>query len=74
MHDEDLIELETLYRTAPVGLCLVDRDLRYVRINERLAAINGKPPGEHIGRTIREIIPEIAVPNRTYLPAGVRIR
>ncbi|MGA8141156.1 MAG: PAS domain-containing protein [Desulfobaccales bacterium] len=60
MHDEDLIELETLYRTAPVGLCLVDRDLRYVRINERLAAINGKPPGEHIGRTIREIIPEMA--------------
>ena len=60
MHDENLIELETLYRTAPVGLCLVDRDLRYVRINERLAAINGKPPGEHIGRTIREIIPEVA--------------
>jgi PAS domain S-box-containing protein len=60
MYDEDLIELETLYRAAPVGLCLVDRDLRYVRINERLAAINGKPPGEHIGRKIREIIPEIA--------------
>jgi PAS domain S-box-containing protein len=60
MYDHDLNELETLYRTAPVGLGLVDRDLRYVRINERLAAINGKPPGEHIGRTIREIIPEIA--------------
>lgn len=60
MPDQDLIELETLYRTAPVGLCLVDRDLRYVRINDRLAAINGKPPGEHIGRTIREIIPEAA--------------
>jgi PAS domain S-box-containing protein len=60
MHDQDLIELKTLYRAAPVGLCLVDRDLRYVRINKWLAAINGKPPGEHIGRTIREIIPEVA--------------
>jgi len=26
-------ELELLYRTAPVGLCLLDTDLRYVNIN-----------------------------------------
>lgn len=55
-----LAELEALYETAPVGLCMVDRDLRYVRINERLAAINGPSPADHIGRTVREVIPEIA--------------
>jgi len=53
-------EIELLYRTAPVGLCLIDRELRYVRINERLAEINGIPAGEHIGRTIREILPHLA--------------
>ncbi|MFQ5931689.1 MAG: PAS domain S-box protein, partial [Nitrospiraceae bacterium] len=52
--------LDHLYQSAPVGLCLMDRDLRYVRINEQLAAINGKSVAEHIGRTLREVIPEIA--------------
>ena len=52
-----LAELEQLYETAPVGLCFVDRELRYVRINKRLAAINGAPVSYHLGRTIRDIIP-----------------
>jgi PAS domain S-box-containing protein len=53
-------QLEQIYRTAPVGLCLVDRDLRYRFINERLAAINGLPVADHLGRTVGEVIPEIA--------------
>lgn len=57
---EHLSELEHLYGTAPVGLCLMDTKLRFVRINERLAEINGKAVAEHIGRTLQEIIPEIA--------------
>jgi transcriptional regulator with GAF, ATPase, and Fis domain len=55
-----LAELHQLYQTAPIGLCLVDRNLRLIRINERLAAVNGKPAAEHIGRTMREVIPTIA--------------
>ncbi len=55
-----LAELEHLYATAPVGLCLVDRDLRYVRINEMMAAFNGSPPSDHLGRTVREVLPELA--------------
>ena len=35
LHDEAL-ELDHLYQTAPVGLCLLDRNLRYLRINELL--------------------------------------
>ena len=58
--DEQLAELTNLYQTAPVGLCLLDRDLRFVRINERLAAMNGKPVEEHIGQTLREVIPAVA--------------
>ena len=57
---EQLTELEQLYATAPVGLALMDRDLCFVRINERLAAIDGQSVDEHIGRNIRAIVPEIA--------------
>jgi PAS domain S-box-containing protein len=57
---DQFVELEHLYRTAPVGLCLLDRDLRYVRINERLAAVNGPPVAEHLGRTISEVLPQLA--------------
>jgi PAS domain S-box-containing protein len=55
-----LAELENIYDYAPVGLCFVDRNLRFVHINEQLAAMNGMPAREHIGRTIREIIPDVA--------------
>jgi PAS domain S-box-containing protein len=52
-----LVELEQVYETAPVGLCFVNTELRYVRINERLAAINGAPVSYHVGRSIRDISP-----------------
>ena len=34
--------------------------LRFVRINEQLAAINGQPVSRHLGTHLRDIIPEIA--------------
>ena len=52
-------ELETLYDTTPVGLALHDRELRHIRINKRLADINGLPIEEHIGRTPKELLPDI---------------
>lgn len=55
-------ELEAVYATAPVGLTVLDRDLRYVRINDLLAEINGKPAADHIGKTLREVVPGIADP------------
>lgn len=53
-------ELEAIYNTAPVGLCVLDRELRFVRINDRLAEINGVPAADHIGRTVQEILPDLA--------------
>ncbi|WOI53017.1 CheR family methyltransferase [Parvularcula sp. LCG005] len=52
-------ELESLYDMTPVGLNLLDRDLRYLRINERLAAINGFPVKDHIGKRQDELVPDI---------------
>jgi PAS domain S-box-containing protein len=53
-------ELETLYHTAPVGLAMFSPDLRFIRVNESLAEMNGIPAGQHIGRTPRQIVPALA--------------
>lgn len=55
-----LAEIETIYQSAPVGLNVLDRNLRFVRINERLAEMNGLPVEAHIGRTVRELLPDLA--------------
>jgi PAS domain S-box-containing protein len=51
-------ELEAIYRTAPVGLGLVDRELRYLRVNDRLVEFIGRPPEDIVGRTLGEVVPE----------------
>ena len=43
-----------------VGMCLFDTELRYLQINECLAAINGLSVEAHLGRTISEVIPDVA--------------
>jgi PAS domain S-box-containing protein len=53
-------EIETIYSSAPIGMAMLDRELRFVRINQRLAEINGIPPEQHIGRTLEEMFPEVA--------------
>ena len=55
-----LAEIDLVYNTTPVGLSFVDTNLRYIRINKCLAEINGRSIADHIGRTVREAIPEIA--------------
>jgi PAS domain S-box-containing protein/putative nucleotidyltransferase with HDIG domain len=52
--------LEALLSIAPVGIVFVDRDFRYVRVNEKVAAIRGSAAvGENIGHTVAEIVPEL---------------
>ena len=54
------LELEAIYTTAPVGLFVLDRELRFLRLNERLAEINGLPVAEHLGQVVRDIVPDLA--------------
>jgi PAS domain S-box-containing protein len=51
--------LDAIITTAPEGFALFDTDLRYVRVNDALAAINGVPAAEHVGRTLQEIVPDV---------------
>ncbi len=55
-----LAEIESIYTHVPAGLCVVDSDLRFVRINDRLAEINGVSVAGHLGRTVREVLPDLA--------------
>src|SRR5947208_5165372 len=56
--NEQLQELERVYATTPIGLGFLDTDLRYVRVNERLAQINGASVPGHIGKRLDEMVPE----------------
>src|SRR5919107_3141283 len=51
------VPFEALFGDAPVGFAFFDRELRYVRVNAKLAEINGVPAEEHVGRTIPEVLP-----------------
>jgi PAS domain S-box-containing protein len=53
-----LAQLQAIYDGAPVGLCFLDRRLRYISLNQRLAEMNGFPVKAHLGRSIEEMYPE----------------
>ncbi|HVM17395.1 MAG TPA: PAS domain S-box protein [Gaiellaceae bacterium] len=52
--------LDSVLASAPVGIGFWDTDLRYVRVNDALAQINGLPAEEHPGRTLAEVVPALA--------------
>lgn len=52
-------QLRALYDSGPVGLGLVDTNLRYVALNRRLAEMHDTTVVAHQGRTVAEILPHI---------------
>ena len=51
-------EIESLYRTAPIGLALFDtKDFRYLRLNDKQADFFGLKPEQVVGRTLTEMAP-----------------
>jgi PAS domain S-box-containing protein len=44
---------------APVGLAVLDTELRYVSVNPAMARLNGIAAEDHIGRTPRELLPDL---------------
>jgi PAS domain S-box-containing protein len=52
-------QLQAIYDGAPVGLALLDHNLRYVSLNRRLAQMNGAPLAAHLGRSITELVPDL---------------
>jgi GAF domain-containing protein len=52
--------LASILQRAPIGFALVDHDLRYEIVNDVLADINGATIESHIGRTINDVVPDVA--------------
>ena len=54
-------DMRHLYAIAPVGLCYFDTGLRFIYINEWLAHINGLEVDAHLGKTVSEVLHDVAV-------------
>ena len=56
--ERQIAEIETVYRTAPVGLALFDPvEFRYLRLNDRQASFFGLKPEQVLGRRLTEMAP-----------------
>ncbi|MFF4352810.1 SpoIIE family protein phosphatase [Streptomyces sp. NPDC001530] len=55
--ETDLALCERLINQSPIGLALMDPDLRYLLVNPALERIDGIPAEDHVGRHLRETLP-----------------
>ncbi|MYV67936.1 SpoIIE family protein phosphatase [Streptomyces sp. SID2131] len=56
---ENLAAMESLFTQSPIGLALLGPDLRFLRVNDALALMNGVPAAEHVGRRLAEVVPGV---------------
>ena len=54
--ETQLAFMDELMRKSPLGLVMIDENLRYVLVNDALAAINAVPAQAHIGRRVRDVV------------------
>ncbi|MFJ3925370.1 SpoIIE family protein phosphatase [Streptomyces sp. NPDC090022] len=55
--EADLALSERLVSQSPIGLALMDTDLRYVLVNPALERVDRIPARDHIGRHVRDTLP-----------------
>lgn len=67
-----LAQLQAIYDGAPVGLCFVDSRMRFVSINERLAALHGRTVPEHLGRSVGEVVPDVFEQIKPHLQRALK--
>src|SRR6185295_14151421 len=51
--------LDALIVAAPIGMAFLDSEFRFVRVNDAMAEIHGVPAIDHLGRTVREVLPDM---------------
>ncbi len=54
---EAYAQLDAIFASAPIGIGLCNRELRFVRLNETMAQMNGLPLEAHLGKTLAELKP-----------------
>jgi PAS domain S-box-containing protein len=58
--DESAALLDALFGNAPVGLALLDAEMRYLRANDYLASLHGAPAERLVGQAFWEAMPPFA--------------
>jgi PAS domain S-box-containing protein len=58
--EESAALVDALLASAPVGISFLDRGLRYLRMNDVMARLNGVDPTAALGRPLGEVIPHLA--------------
>jgi PAS domain S-box-containing protein len=51
---------DAFFKAAPTSMCIFDQQLRFVQVNEKLAETTGISVAEHLGKTMREVVPEMS--------------
>ncbi|MEX2574632.1 MAG: PAS domain-containing protein [Balneolaceae bacterium] len=54
-----LKEIESIYQNVPVGLGVLNKNLKFIRVNDHLAKMNGLSADEHLGRTMNDLLPKL---------------
>ncbi|MCX5611252.1 MULTISPECIES: SpoIIE family protein phosphatase [unclassified Streptomyces] len=66
---DSLAALQSLFTQSPIGLATLGTDLRFLRVNDALARMNGIPAAAHLGKRLTEVVPGV---NATVLEATMR--
>ncbi|MFF7297422.1 SpoIIE family protein phosphatase [Streptomyces sp. NPDC008265] len=66
---DSLAALQSLFTQSPIGLATLGPDLRFLRVNDALARMNGVSPAEHLGKRLTEVVPGV---NATALEATMQ--
>jgi PAS domain S-box-containing protein len=59
--NDTLSLLDSMLANAPIGLAFVDRNGRFVRVNQVFAGLTGVAVSRHLGRTLRDVLPHSVV-------------
>jgi CheY-like chemotaxis protein len=49
-----------LFDDSRLAVAVLDRELRFWRVSDALAAMNGVPAAEHVGKKLRDVVPGVA--------------
>jgi PAS domain S-box-containing protein len=68
-------QLDAIFSQSGVGMTIVDKDLRIVRVNPAFGVFGDQSPAQLVGKTIAEAVPllaaQIAPATRSVLETGV---
>ena len=53
-------QLNAFFSNAPVGLAIIDKEMRFQRINEPFSQLTDSAPGENTGAQVRDVVKELA--------------